>query len=137
MRYLIDTNVLSELRKMRGAHPGVRDWAETMDAADLYLSVVTIFETQLGVLRLDRKDKKQADLLRVWLETRIVPTFADRILPIEIPIALECAKLHVPNPQSYRVSLIAATAIVHGMTVVTRNVDDFARTGVALLNPWQ
>jgi toxin FitB len=136
MKYLLDTNVISETRKLHRAHPSIRRWEQSVDARDTYLSVVTIFETEMGILQFEGKDKRQAQILRSWLHTRILPAFADRILPMDASIALVSARFHVPDPCSLRDSLIAATALVHGMTVVTRNVGDFVPTGVPILNPW-
>jgi toxin FitB len=137
MSYLVDTNVLSELRKLHAANAAVRRWAGSVDARDLYLSVVTVFEIQMGVLQLERRDRRQAKVLHAWLHSKVIPEFEGRILPIDVPEALRCAHLHVPDPCSFRDSLIAATALVHGMTVVTRDVKDFKPTGVSLLNPWE
>lgn len=137
MSYLVDTNVLSEIRKLRGAHAGVRRWAAGVDAGDLYLSVITVFEIQMGILRLERRDHRQAKTLHAWLHAKVIPEFEHRILPIDTPEALRCAEFHVPDPCSFRDSLIAATALIHGLTVVTRDVKDFKSTGVSLLNPWE
>lgn len=135
--YILDTNVVSELRKSRNqTNTNVLDWFGTVDAAMLYLSAITLMELEVGVLRLERRDAQQAALLRAWLNNRIVPQFRARILHIDASVAMRCAPLHVPNPGSERDTWIAATALVHGMTVVTRNVADFASTGVAVLNPW-
>lgn len=144
MMYLLDTNVVSELRKAPGA-PGksgradrhVVNWAKSLPAESMFLSVISILEIELGVRLMERRDARQGDLLRCWLEKRVLPAFAGRILAIDTAVARQCAALHVPNPLSYRDSLIAATALVHGMTVVTRNVKDFKATGVAILDPWQ
>jgi predicted nucleic acid-binding protein len=137
--YLLDTNVVSELRKANSARVdgGVKAWAESVDKEATFLSAITLLELELGTLLLERRDPVQGKVLRSWLENRVIPAFAGRILAVDTPVALKCAGLHVPNPCSYRDSLIAASAIVHGMTVVTRNVSDFEPTGVALLNPWE
>jgi len=137
--YLLDTNVISELRKTRTAKGDrrVRVWSESMPLASLFLSSITVLELERGTLLMERRDARQGAMLRSWLEDRVLPAFAGRILPIDTAVALRCAALHVPNPRSYRDSLIAATAMVHGMTVVTRNVSDFEPIGVALLNPWE
>lgn len=90
----------------------------------------------MGVLSIQRKDSQQGNLLRLWLDAQVIPAFEGRTIPIDTPIAQCCAGLHIPDPRSERDALIAATAIVHGMTVVTRNITDFESTGVKLLNPW-
>lgn len=137
--YLLDTNVISELRKVRSgrAEPALAEWAETVDAGHLYISAITILELELGVLSLERRDPRQGALLRGWLDSQVVPQFSSRTLSVDSKVALCCARLHVPDRRSERDALIAATALVHGLTVVTRNVEDFRATGVALLNPWQ
>ncbi|SJZ51863.1 hypothetical protein SAMN02745126_01458 [Enhydrobacter aerosaccus] len=137
--YLLDTNVLAELRKVRAgkADAGVAQWADTVDTIDLYISVVTIEEIEIGVLRVERRDVRQGSMLRTWLGQHVLPAFADRVLPIDAAVALRSAQLHVPDPRSIRDCYIAATALVHGLTVVTRNIIDFNRTGVEVLNPWQ
>ena len=136
--FLLDTNVLSELRKAGEgrADANVVAWLSSVDAATLYLSAITLMEIELGVLRIERRDAAQGGRLRTWVTRHILPEFLDRTLPVDVAVALRCAPLHVPDPRSERDSLIAATALVHGMTVVTRNVADFETTGVPLLNPW-
>lgn len=134
--YLLDTNIISELRKGEKANSGVTSWAKALSSSALFLSVVTILELEMGVLQKEKHDASQGALLRHWLESHVLPTFVDRILPIDLHVARRCATLHVPNPQSERDALIAATALTHGMTVVTRNVKDFTATGVECLNPW-
>ncbi|MCB1954963.1 MAG: type II toxin-antitoxin system VapC family toxin [Rhodocyclaceae bacterium] len=136
--YLLDTNVVSELRKVRAgkADPNVAAWAESVDAADLFVSAITIMELELGVLSIERKDAVQGAALRTWMEQQVLPEFAERTLPIDLAVAQRCARLHVPDKRGERDALIAATAIVHGMTVVTRNVADFEPTGVTILDPW-
>jgi toxin FitB len=134
--YLLDTNVLSELRRRTKTHRQVAKWADAAQASDLFLSVITILEIEAGTLSLARRDATQAALLRDWIVKHVLPTFDGRILPVDVAVAQRCARLHVPNPRAERDSLIAATALVHGMTVVTRNVADFQPTGVAVFNPW-
>lgn len=136
--YLLDTNVVSELRRAKTgkADRNVLSWAKTVPAGRLFLSVVSVLELEIGILLIERRDSHQGALLRSWMEEHVLPTFNGRILAIDIPVAQRCAALHVPNPRSDRDALIAATALVHGMTVVTRNVGDFEETGVSLLNPW-
>jgi hypothetical protein len=136
--FVLDTNVVSELRKARHgkADAGVVAWASQVDAASLYISAITILELEAGVLRIERRDAEQGAMLRAWLDGQVMATFKDRVLPIDTAVARRCAALHVPDPRAERDAMIAATAIVHGMTVVTRNTPDFAATGVMLLDPW-
>lgn len=136
--FILDTNVVSELRKVRlgKADENVAQWADSVDTPDLYLSVVTIQELEIGVLLAERRDPEKGAIFRIWLDSHVLPAFAGRILPIDLAVALQSAKLHVPNPHPIRDGLIAATALVHGMAVVTRNVDDFKGTDVPIFNPW-
>lgn len=138
MMYLLDTNVVSELRKTNTnkADRAVTAWARSIAAESMFLSAISVLELERGTLLMERRDASQGAMLRVWMENLVMPSFAGRILPVDTPVALRCAALHVPDPKSYRDALIAATALVHGMTVVTRNVSDFEPTGVAILNPW-
>lgn len=139
MMYVLDTNVLLELRKVRlgKADANVTAWTESVDAADLLVSAITIMELELGVLSIERKDATQGTMLRAWLEQQVLPKFSGRTLPVDTAVAQRCARLHVPDQRGERDALIAATALVHGMGVVTRNVADFMPTGVTLINPWQ
>ena len=135
--YLLDTNVVSELRRAKKAHPSVRMWAQNLPAASLYLSAISILELEIGVLLMERRDRKQGRILRAWMDGHVLPTFAGRILAIDTAVAQRCAALHVPGPRSDRDALIAATALVHGMAVVTRNMSHFQPMGAAVVNPWQ
>ncbi|MCC8696214.1 type II toxin-antitoxin system VapC family toxin [Xanthomonas vesicatoria] len=139
MMYVLDTNVLSELRKVSlgKADANVAAWAERVDAADLFVSVITVMELELGVLSIERRDPAQGATLRSWLEQHLLPEFYGRTLPIDTAVAQRCARLHVPDKRGERDALIAATALVHGMAVVTRNAADFRPTGVTVVNPWQ
>jgi len=139
MMYVLDTNVVSELRKVQlgKADLNVAAWAQSVDAADLFVSAITILELELGVLSIERKDATQGAMLRSWLEQHVLPEFSGRTLPVDTAVAQRCARLHVPDKRSERDALIAATALVHGMTVITRNVADFLPTGVAIVNPWE
>lgn len=136
--YLLDTNVVSELRKRRSGKidPAVEAWAGSVDQADLYLSVISVMEIELGIARLERRDTRQADVLRLWLHDKVMPAFAGRLLMVDAAIALRCARLHVPETRSERDAWIAATGLVHDLTVVTRNLSDFVGTGVPLIDPW-
>jgi hypothetical protein len=136
--YLLDTNVISELRKANTgkADPQVVAWASGVSPASLFVSAISVLELETGILLVERRDAVQGQMLRQWLETQVLPTFAERVLVVDTEVARQCARLHVPDPRSDRDALIAATAMVHGMTVVTRNVADFEPTGCALLNPW-
>ena len=138
MMFVLDTNVVSELRKVRHgkADKNVAAWAESIDAADLFVSAITILELELGVLLIERKDATQGAMLRSWLEQQVLPEFSGRTLPVDTAVAQRCARLHVPEKRGERDALIAATALVHGMTMVTRNVEDFKSTGVRIINPW-
>ncbi len=137
--YLLDTNVVSELRKIRQgkADPGVARWAEGVASSDLYISVITVQELEIGVFLAERRDPDQGKVLRFWFEDRVLSTFRHRILPVDTQISRCSAKLHVPDPRPVRDAFIAATGIVYGMTVVTRNVKDFEPMDVASMNPWE
>ena len=136
--YLLDTNVVSELRKAKSgkADAGVIAWAAGLHASELFFSAISVLELEMGVLLVERRDAAQGVVLRSWLDKHVLPAFAERILPVDTAVARRCARLHVPNPRAERDALIAATALVRNLTVVTRNVGDFAATGVRLLNPW-
>lgn len=138
MMYILDTNVVSELRKARTGKidTNVATWAESMEASDLFISSITIMELELGILSVERRDAMQGSLLRSWFEQHVLPEFSGRTLPVDTAVALRCARLHVPDKRGERDALIASTALVHGMTIVTRNVVDFEPTGVSIINPW-
>jgi len=136
--YILDTNVVSELRKAKAgrADEKVCAWASGIASTAMFLSVVSILELESGVLLIERRDHRQGALLRTWMQGHLLPAFAGRILSVDLPVALCCARLHVPDPRNDRDALIAATAITHGMTVVTRNVRDFENSPVPIFNPW-
>ena len=136
--YLLDTNVVSELRRAKAgkADPHVVAWAASAPVASLFLSAITVLELELGVLLIERRDPVQGAILRAWLEGQVLPAFSERILAVDTAVARRCAKLHVPDPRSERDALIAATALTHGLIVVTRNGADFQPTGVGTLDPW-
>lgn len=134
--FLLDTNVVSELRRPRRADPNVLAFAESHSSTRFWLSSVTVLELEMGMLKMARRDPDQGRRLERWIDERLAE-FGPRILPIDADIARRCAKLHVPDPRPDRDAYIAATALVHGMTVVTRNIRDFEPTGVPLLDPWR
>jgi toxin FitB len=136
--YVLDTNVVSELRKGKAgkANQHVIAWASSVLAGSLYISAITVLELEMSFLQIARRDRAQGSVMRAWLDEHVMPAFAGRILAVDVPVVLRCARLHVPNRVAERDALIAATALVHGMTVVTRNVIDFAPTKVALIDPW-
>lgn len=134
--YLLDTNVVSELRRPDKANAAVRDWAAGVPATHFHLSAITILEIEQGVLLMERRDAAQGAQLRAWLDGQVLPRFEDRILAVDTAVARACAPLHVPDPRSERDALIAATALVHGLTVVTRNVADFRGSVERIIDPW-
>ena len=136
--FVLDTNVISELRKVGDgkADTRVAAWVSGRDAASFYISALTLMELEIGILRIERRDPTQGERLRIWMDRQVLPEFLERTLPVDSAVALKCARLHVPDPRAERDALIAATAMVHGMTVVTGNLADFEATGVGLINPW-
>lgn len=137
--YVLDTNVISELRKAKTAKAdkNVLAWAARIPVSQMFLSAISILELETGVLLVERRDAVQGAQLRKWLNQQVIPVFSERVLPVDMAVAQCCAKLHVPDPRAERDALIAATALVHSMVVVTRNVADFAMTGVQIVNPWE
>lgn len=135
--YLLDTNVVSALRVRRAANANVWAWASAIDIQSQLLSVISIFELEYGTQLLERRDPAQGAVFRDWLSTQVGPMFAGRILPVDAAIAARAAGLQVPDPIDTEDALIASTALVHDLTVVTRNIKHFERTGVRTINPWQ
>ena len=137
--YLLDTDTVSELRKVKAgrADKHVAQWAQRVLTTELYLSVITVQELELGLLLQERRDAERGRALRGWVEGQVLPAFAGRLLPVTVAIARQCAVLNMPETKPERDGLLAATALVHGLTMVTRNVNDFQGTGVTLLDPWQ
>jgi predicted nucleic acid-binding protein len=137
--FLLDTDVVFELRKAGTSNADVNlsQWASSVESGYLYLSSISVLELEIGVLRMERRDKRQGKVLRSWLANRVLPAFDGRVLPFDLAAAERCARFHVPDPRSDRDSFIAAIAQVHNLTVVTRNIQDFEPLGVPLLNPWQ
>ena len=132
--FLLDTNVVSELRRAERAAPAVLAWARTTQASELFISSIRVLER--GVMQLERRDPRQGAVLRAWLDTQVMPAFEGRVLAVDAAVARRCAALHVPDPRPERDGLIGATAMEHGFTLVTRNVADFQIPGLKLLNPW-
>jgi hypothetical protein len=135
--FILDTNVVSELRRPDKANKNVMFWSSAVPLADTFLSAITILEIEVGALSIERKDAAQGRILRAWIDDQIMPRFGGRILPVDAAVAQICARLHVPDPRSERDALIAATALAHGMTVVTRNIADFAPMKASVLDPWR
>lgn len=135
--FLLDTNVISELRRPDKADRNVVGWAGRFPASSFFISAISILEIELGALLTARKDAAQGKLLRGWIDHQILVQFEGRVVAIDTAVVQRCAQLHVPNPRAERDALIAATALVHGLNVVTRNVADFESAGVALINPWK
>jgi toxin FitB len=135
--FLLDTNVISELRRPDKANPNVVKWANGIPAVQFFISAISLLEIERGALLTSRRDEAQGKIHRAWIDDHIIGRFESRILAVDSTVALRCARLHIPDPRSERDALIAATALVHSMTVVTRNVGDFAETGVDIHNPWE
>ena len=135
--WLLDTNVLSELRRRHRTHPNVAAWADGLHPQDLFLSAITILEIEAGALMIARRDPAQGAILRAWIDNRVLTAFEGRIIPVDSKVAQRCASLHVPDPRAERDALIAATALVYRLRVATRNVADFAPMGVDVVNPWE
>jgi predicted nucleic acid-binding protein len=137
--FLLDTNVVSEIRKIAvgRANPALERWAKDLDGAAAFVSVITLHELEHGVLLAERRDPDGAEPLRQWLDTDVRDAFADRVLSIDQAVAKVAASLHVPDPAPINDAYIAATAMVHNLTMVTRNLADFTRfPGLEVINPW-
>jgi toxin FitB len=135
--FLLDTNVVSEFRRPHRTNPKVAEWADSVPPSDMFLSCITILELETGALLLNRRDDKQGRLIQQWIEDQVLTAFSGQILTVDTAVARRCALLHVPDPRPYRDSLIAATALVHRLIVVTRNRADFQPMAVTVLNPWE
>ena len=135
MNYLIDTNIISEVRKGRRCDPNVASWYDKIADANLYLSVLVIGEIRKGIERIRPKDSAQANAIENWL-TAIDRAFGERILPVDRAVANEWGRLNATRPLPVIDGLLAATAKIHGMTLVTRNTADIAELGVHILNPF-
>lgn len=134
--YLLDTNVISAFRRPQRLSQKVQAWAESVESGDFFLSAITVLEIEQGILARERSDPAQGAILREWFDKDVMPAFEDRILSFDAEIARKCAALHVPDPRPERDAMIAATALIHGLTVVTRNVTDFEKLQVGLIDPW-
>ncbi|MHB8450473.1 MAG: PIN domain-containing protein [Mycobacteriales bacterium] len=137
--FVLDTNVVSELRKVRAgkANDGLAQWAAGVSSARLFVSAITIHELEYGVLLVERSDPEQGRVLRSWLDQSVASAFADRVLAVDERVVRRAAALHFPDPAPFTDALIAATALVHRMAVVTRNVRDFDRFDeLDVVNPW-
>nr|WP_314085575.1 type II toxin-antitoxin system VapC family toxin [uncultured Shinella sp.] len=136
--YLLDTNVVSELRKTSSGRvdANVLRWSQSVPPALCHVSAISILELEIGVRQMERGDVRQAEPLRRWLDGTVLPFFRDRILPVDLAVVLRLAEMSVPNRPPERDGLIGATAYVHNMVLVTRNVADFEGAGLRILNPW-
>jgi len=140
--YLLDSNIISEFRKAPSgrANPGVVTWAQTIAPESLFISAITLMELEKGVQLKTRQDPATGTVLRRWLTQRLLPAFRGRVLPVDEAVALENAGYHVPDPRPLADSLIAATAKVHSLCVVTRNMKNFEpfkqTHGLRVFNPW-
>lgn len=135
--YLLDTNVVSELRKAARASQELKSWIDGKPPATLFLSAITILEVEIGARRIARRDRKQGDRLMRWIDQYLLTSFDGRLLPVDVAVARRSASLHVPDPRPERDALIAGTALEHGLTVVTRNLRDFSKMGVPVINPFE
>lgn len=134
--FLLDTNIISDLRRPDRAPENLLAWSRETPTHRQFISCITVFELELGIQQKERRDRAQGRLLREWLEDQVLPAFEGRILDINSAVARRCAAMHVPNPAPERDAWIAATALVHKLTVVSRNTRDFASCGAQVLNPW-
>ena len=135
--YLLDTNVVSEMRRISAGHGNARValWLSQVEDAVLFLSAITVFELELGCLLLERRDPAQGAVLRRWLRS-LLGRYEDRVIAVDSVVAIRAASLHVPDPRDSHDALIAATALTHRHAVVTRNVRDFSNAGLEVIDPW-
>ena len=137
--YLLDTNIISESRKLGTSRIDIyaARWFAQVDDETTFISAMTIFELERGVRQMERRDVTQGLALRRWLDDQVMTTYENRTLPLSRVVAQVCASLHIPDPKSERDAWIAATAIDAKLTLVSRNVQDFANMGVDLINPFE
>jgi predicted nucleic acid-binding protein len=134
--FLLDTNVVSELRKASRCEARVAAWQAAQDRDACFISAITLLEIRLGIELARARDREKANVLETWLEQRVKPGFVGRILAVDQTVAEVCGRMHAQRPRSFRDGMILATAAVHRLTVVTRNVQDFADSGVEVIDPW-
>lgn len=137
MTYLLDTDVVSGLRRLNHLPRETAAWFASVPEDSLYISVITVMEIEIGIRRRERRDPAQGALLRRWKSEWVLPAFDGRVLDVTTEIAEACAAMHVPDPKPSFDSLIGATAIVHGFTLLTRNLADFPNMPIAKLDPWR
>ena len=137
--YLLDTNVVSELRKTNSGRIDAADlrWSQSIPPSLCFLSAMSMLELEIGVRRMEHRDAPQGQRFRSWLDEVVLPFFSGRILPVDLAVAVRCAEMSVPDRRPGRDGLIGATAYVHNMVLVTRNVAYFAGMGIRVVNPWQ
>lgn len=134
--YLLDTNIISATRRRMPDNASVFEWLATVDNTLIYTNAIVMMELERGILSMERKDKQQGKILRLWFEDTVKPSFAERILPITDKTAQICAKIHIPDHAPENDAWIASTAIEHRLILVTRNVADFKKIAVKLFNPF-
>lgn len=134
--YLLDTNIISATRRRMPDNASVFEWLATVDNTLIYTNTIVMIELERGILSMERKDKQQGKILRLWFEDTVKPSFAERILSITDKTAQICAKIHIPDHAPENDAWIASTAIEHRLILVTRNVADFKKIAVKLFNPF-
>jgi len=136
MAWLVDTNVISEARKGSNCDPHVADWLARQAGELHYISAISMMEVKLGIELAQNRNPEFAAVLEAWYETKLKARFQGKVLQVDLEVAEVCARLHAVRTRSFRDSLIGATALLHDLRLVTRNVKDFQGMGVSLVNPW-